>query len=258
MRLEFEILDSIGIPKQYNYLHIANLAYSLEIRTLIDTGAFFSVWTDGEDSFKRLFPAAKKLQGEQVPISGFGGAGGYQEVYCIPEFHLGDKYGNRLIYEGLPIVVTKREFSVKMILGYPLLSKLNFRHQAFDERGNAVSPRLIISSVRDRYKVGIARYIAGKAAGRIAYTYIYCQEERIGEPSGADEQAKERIASEGRVSYDKRVVRFTGRRDVNGEDIFSIVVGNREVRFVKRLTQMTADGRRIVKVGGKIYEGRKN
>lgn len=86
-------------------------------------------------TFKLLFPDTYKLPDTKVIIGGFGGKGGYKDVYIIPKFYLGDNNGNRLEYINMPVAVGDYNFSVKMILGYPIFNKMNIYHTCFDEKG---------------------------------------------------------------------------------------------------------------------------
>ena len=61
----------------------------LKCSTLLDTGAFFSVFTRGVDILKLYFPDAT-FSGIKVPIGGFGGSAKLCDVFIIPEITIGE------------------------------------------------------------------------------------------------------------------------------------------------------------------------
>ena len=57
--LEFPVLSNTNNSQVYNLMIINNLAYAINLKTLIDTGASITTWVKGVQSFKAVFPDEK-------------------------------------------------------------------------------------------------------------------------------------------------------------------------------------------------------
>ena len=117
---------------------------SFEIGALFDTGAFISVYTESEVSFKSKFPKAVNT-GKNTLIGGFGGKGDRKcSVYVIPELLIGDG----VIYN-LPVALCP----IKNISAELILSSGIFRNWPFtiDYRNKSLVVDCPSNSIHAKY-----------------------------------------------------------------------------------------------------------
>lgn len=91
------------------------------VATLLDTGAFFSVFTLDASMLLQLFPNAY-LTNYKIHIGGFGGDGKYSDVYIIPEINC-----SGIIIKNLPIALYPKESIYEaIVLSSVVFSKTPF------------------------------------------------------------------------------------------------------------------------------------
>jgi len=177
--LEFPVIPKENNEQIYNLLIIDNKAYKVTLPTLIDTGATISTWVGGYKSFKSVFPEAELLSDTEALLRGFGGSGEIAKVYLIPEYVLKDNFKNSIVFNNMPIIVTRRDYSFRMILSYTMLNKLNFEHKAYtyiEKKYIASNQKIYIKPYKDYFFVGYTRRMVSEFREEIQQSFSgkYC------------------------------------------------------------------------------------
>lgn len=94
------------------YLEISG---SEQIRCLVDSGAAVPVWCGTEKLLKKCFNV-KKLD-KRTWLSGFGGGGGYHDVYSIPSILLKGENGTLAIHNFIVILAPNQNIKCDLIFG---------------------------------------------------------------------------------------------------------------------------------------------
>ena len=101
------------------------------LKAMIDTGAVYPVWMNGEERLQRLGAVKKK---DSVP---FGGLGGMTRgaLYEIPALQLGD-----LIYPRMSIIAHRSNFPVPLLLPATMFNNLIYEINNKTHRLNITVP----------------------------------------------------------------------------------------------------------------------
>ena len=101
------------------------------LKAMIDTGAVYPVWMNGEERLRRLGAVKKK---DSVP---FGGLGGMTNgaLYEIPALQLGD-----LIYPNMGIIAHRSDFPVPLLLPATMFNDLIYEINNKTHRLNITVP----------------------------------------------------------------------------------------------------------------------
>ena len=101
------------------------------LKAMIDTGAVYPVWMNGEERLQRLGAVKKK---DSVP---FGGLGGMTRgaLYEIPTLQLGD-----LIYPRMSIIAHRSNFPVPLLLPATMFNNLIYEINNKTHRLNITVP----------------------------------------------------------------------------------------------------------------------
>lgn len=86
-----------------------------QIRCLVDSGAAIPVWCGTEKLLKTCYDV-KKLD-KRTWLSGFGGMGGYQDVYSIPSISLRGVDGKLTIHNFIVILAPNKYIKCDIIFG---------------------------------------------------------------------------------------------------------------------------------------------
>ncbi len=86
-----------------------------QIRCLVDSGAAILVWCGTEELLKTCFNV-KKLD-KRTWLSGFGGKGGYQDVYSIPSISLRGVGEELIIHNFIVILAPNKYVKCDIIFG---------------------------------------------------------------------------------------------------------------------------------------------
>ncbi len=156
LMLEFPVLH---LPKAhvYSVMSFVNHAYTVpKMPVLFDTGATISVWVGGSKSFEATFPSAVRMDMQAI-LSGFGSGYDVADVCRIPEYHLKDSMGNTVMIKNLYVAVTKRDFSFRMILSFPVFEKMNYQYISYTNQGGhkQINPLFRLYPSKSTYMMSI-------------------------------------------------------------------------------------------------------
>lgn len=153
--LEFGLLPDIDNPNLYSVKRIENHLNGESYNVLVDSGASIPVWVDGLESFQYFYSDAIPTN-YTIKLKGFGGDGEDVPVYILPEFHLSDGT-DRVVYHRLPIAIIERDFSVQMIISFPMIERMNYNYVYYSEEDGAIAicnpPLLRLFPIKQDYNV---------------------------------------------------------------------------------------------------------